>query len=237
MLPLPPLFFRGVPFSLHGPPPTVFTFDGRQPPDLSGVNQDYFFPSNPEKILVADDAYRAGLFDPKNHRFTPSRARRNESSDGQFALEIHHLHSGAGTPQNVLRLTDAADTVLQNRWSPGTFTGVFWSPDSGRYGFNERHPDKGDRNALHLYERSSGDDVVFELRLTSTREFFTPEQLDAQMSVALRHWLTPDQCVVWVHGPFDGPLLNPQWGYEALVDLSVAPPAANARILRAFIRR
>lgn len=230
------LFFDDIPISLKGPPPVALTFDGKRMPDLSGVNQDYFFPSNAEKILVADDAYRAGLFDPRNHRFVPTRAKHHPSPDGIHALEIHHLFSG-GVSQNVLRVTDSDDTVLQNRWSPGTFTGVFWSPNGNRYGFNERHPDKGDRKALHLYELSSGDDVRVELRFDSPGAFFTADQLERQASFALRHWIAPDQCVIWVHGPFDGPLMSPQWGYEALVDLSVSAPAANARMLRAFVRR
>lgn len=230
------LYPNGVPFSLKGPPPVILTFEGERLPDLSGVNQDYFFPSNPAMVLVAEDAYRAGLFDPKNHRFVPSRAKRQPSPDGIHAVEIHHLFIDRG-PQNVLRLTDAADTVLQNRWSPGVFTGVFWSPDGTRYGFNESHPDKGDRRALRMYERASGEEVHLELRFDSSTSFFTNDQLERQASLALRHWLTPNQFVVWVHGPFDGPLMSPQWGYEALVDLSVPAPAANARMLRAFVRR
>jgi hypothetical protein len=230
------LYPNGVPFSLTGPPPTIFTFQGVQTPDLSGINQDYFFPANPERVLVADDAYQAGLFDPNNHRFKPTRRRHLPSTGGTHVLEIH-AGRVEGHPRHILRVTDRHATILQNQWSPGTFAGVFWSPDGKRYGFNERHPAKGDAHTLKIFELETGEELLLELRLDSLHGFFRPDQINQSTSYSMRHWLSPEQCVIWVHGPFDGPLLDPQWGYEALVDLSVSSPAPNARMLRAFVRR
>ncbi len=212
---------------LTGPPKTELNLAELGFDALAAVNHDHFFPPDTQRALISDQAAEAGLF----HLREPLQSTLyGRSPDGAWHTAGEMMQ---GTLRAVLNLEQLREGRRYHFWSTGSFTALYWAPDSRRFAATEVRLD-GRRNTF-LIDTLELDQQRIDIRTDELDPFIAAAQFARATQNEFHGWLNPTQFLHWVFGAPDENGL-PRWGVEFVIDATLPPPALNARVLRAYVR-
>jgi hypothetical protein len=210
---------------LRGAPAILIQLSKGDEAKLAGVNRDHFFPNNCWRVLVSEEAYKAGLFQDVGHAV---ESVAPISPDKHWTSQLRWVkHNGEEIECLEFRSTDTLRTV----WPLGSFRSGVWAPDSAAIAIADMRiprmpaalvywPPDGALKELNIYNSEAG-------------AFFAKSDVRPINGIlSIRRWITNTLVILWYRssGSDDG---APPWGYEILVDAS--RENYGSRVLRAYI--